>query len=165
MKAPIAVIAIILALAALPGCRKKPSAAAEAKPLDSAYGTEPDWNNPQHLITLNYQQVQGQRIFYGDCVWCHADSTPAGPSNRANLTPSPALANDGATLNGLSDDYLQNVITLGGSALSKSAMMPPWGRTLKQDDIREVIAFMRAIAQPPYRPPARPASQYSEKQR
>lgn len=162
MRAPIALIAVLAALAALPGCRKA-STITEAKPLDSAYGTEPDWNNPQRLIPLNYQQAQGQRIFYSNCVWCHADSTPAGPSNRANLTPSPALANDGTALNSLGDDYLQNIITLGGSALSKSAMMPPWGRTLKQDDIRGVIAFMRTIAQPPYRPSARPTSQYSEK--
>ena len=162
MRAPIAIIAVLIVCAALQGCRKHP-VTEETKPLDSAYGTEPDWNNPQHLIPLNYQQAQGQRVFYSNCVWCHADSTPAGPSNRSNLTPSPALANDGATLNVLSDEYLQNIITLGGSALSKSAMMPPWGRTLKQDDIRGVIAFMRTIAQPPYHAPARPASQYSEK--
>jgi mono/diheme cytochrome c family protein len=164
MKAPIAVIAIALiaAFAVLAGCRK-PSAATETKPLDKAYGAEPDWNNPQSRVPLNYQQVHGQRIFYSNCVWCHADSTPAGPSNRPNLKPSPPLANDGATLNSLGNDYLKNVITLGGSALSKSAMMPPWGRTLKQDDIQGVIAFMRTIAQPPYRPSVRPKSQYSEK--
>jgi mono/diheme cytochrome c family protein len=162
MRMPIAVISMFIAIFALSGCRK-PSNTAEHKPLDGAYGKEIDWNNPPNTIPLNYQQTQGQRIFYGNCVWCHADSTPAGPSNRANLNPSPALANDGATLNGLSDDYLQNIITLGGSAMSKSAMMPPWGKTLKQDDIREVISFMRAIAQPPYHIPARTTSQYSEK--
>jgi len=164
MRAPITVIviALIVVFAALAGCRK-PAASTEAKPLDKAYGDEPDWNNPQSRIPLKYQQVHGQRIFYSDCVWCHADSTPAGPSNRSNLTPSSPLANDGATFNTLGDDYLKNIITLGGSALSKSAMMPPWGRTLKQDDIQAVIAFMRAIAQPPYRPSVRPKSQYSEK--
>jgi len=162
MRASVVLLVVLSATVLLLGCRK-PSATMETKTSDSAYGTEPDWNNPQQTIALSYQQVQGQTIFYSNCVWCHADSTPAGPSNRANLNPSPALANDGATLNSLSDNYLQNVITLGGSAVSKSAMMPPWGKTLKQDDIRAVIAFMRAIAQPPYHPSARPASQYSEK--
>jgi mono/diheme cytochrome c family protein len=71
--------------------------------------------------------------------------------------------NDGATLNGLSDDFLQNIITLGGSAMGKSAMMPPWGRTLTQEEIRAVISYARAVAQPPYEPPARPAPQYSAK--
>jgi mono/diheme cytochrome c family protein len=162
MKTIVACISVFLTFATMSGCRR-PSVIQKPNPLDSAYGSEPDWNDPERLIPLDYQQVQGQRVFYSDCVWCHADATPAGPSNRANLTPSPALANDGTTLNGLGNDYLQNIITLGGSALSKSAMMPPWGRTLKQDDIRGVIAFMRAIAQPPYHPTARPKSQYSEK--
>ena len=162
MKACTLTIALIIALTALQGCRKPP-ATAKANPLDAAYGSEPDWNDAQKIIPLNYQQSQGKRIFYSDCVWCHADSTPAGPSNRSNLTPMPALANDGAVLNGLSDGYLQNVITLGGSAMSKSAMMPPWGRTLKQDDIRALIAYMRAIAQPAYRASDMPLSQYSEK--
>jgi mono/diheme cytochrome c family protein len=155
-------IGVLAALGALPGCRKKP-AITDAKPVENTYNIEPDWNNPQQSIPLNYQQTQGQRIFYTSCVWCHASSTPAGPSNISNLKPTPSLANDGATLNSLSDDYMQNIITLGGSAMSKSAMMPPWGMNLKQEEIRAVIAFQRAIAQPPYHPPARPASQYSGK--
>ena len=115
------------------------------------------------MILLNYQQAQGKRVFYAQCVWCHADSTPAGPSNRSNLTPMPALMNDGAALNGESDEYLQNITTFGGSALSKSAMMPPYGKTLTQEEIADVIAFARAIAQPAYQPPARPGSSYSER--
>ncbi len=163
MKHPsILVIAALFAFAALLACRQKPAATA-ADPLESAFGVESDWNNPQHLVPLNYLQTQGKRVFYVECVWCHADATPAGPSNRSNLNPNSSLANDGATLNSLSDDYLQNVITLGGSAMEKSAMMPPWGKTLTQGEIRAVIAYMRAIAQPPYHAPARSASQYSGK--
>jgi len=149
---------------AIQGCRKKP-AAAEANPVENAYSTESDWNNPQQNIPLNYQQTQGQKVFYANCVWCHASSTPAGPSNISNLKPTPALANDGATLNSLSDEYLQNIITLGGSAMSKSAMMPSWGMTLAQQDIRAVVSFMRAIAQPPYQPSARSASPYTGRER
>jgi mono/diheme cytochrome c family protein len=100
-------------------------------------------------------------VFYQYCVWCHADSTPAGPSNRSNLNPNPPLANDGATLNALSDDFIRSVITLGGAAAGKSASMPPWGKTLSQDDIGAVITFYRAIAQPAYQPPARPGPKYS----
>jgi mono/diheme cytochrome c family protein len=150
------------ALAGLPACRKK-SAVAATDPLLKAYDVEPDWNDPQKTIPLNYQQAQGKRIFYDKCVWCHADATPAGPSNRSNLSPTPPLMNDGSVLNALSDEFMQNLITLGGSAMGKSAMMPPWGRTLTQDEIRAVITFARAIAQPPYQPSALPGPRYSEK--
>ena len=77
--------------------------------------------------------------------------------------PMPALTNDGSVLNGVSDEYLRNIITLGGSALSKSAMMPPYGQTLAQEEIQDVIAYARVIAQPPYRPPALPGSKFSAK--
>jgi cytochrome c5 len=157
-----AFLLILAAVLALSGCQKK-TVLQTSDPLSNAYATEQDWSKSDHLISLNYQQAQGKRLFYDKCVWCHADSTPAGPSNRTNVAPPPPLLNDGATLNPLSDEYLQNVITLGGSAMGKSAMMPPWGETLSQTEIQSVIAFTRAIAVPPYQPPAQPSSQYSIK--
>jgi mono/diheme cytochrome c family protein len=144
------------------GCRKH-TEAAKVDPLLAAYDSEADWIDSTKMIPLGYQQAQGKRVFYQYCVWCHADATPAGPSNRSNLTPMPPLLNDGATLNAESDEYMQNIITLGGSALGKSAMMPPYGRTLSAEEIRSIIAFTRAIAQPPYQPPGRSGSQYSSK--
>ena len=149
----------LLIVALLFGCGKN-RVVPPADPLLKAYDIEQDWNDPQRMVPLNYQQAQGKRLFYAYCVWCHADSTPAGPSNRANVKPAPSLMNDGATLNGESDEYLGNMITLGGSALGKSAMMPPFGGTLSQAEIRALVAYTRAIAQPPYQPPARTASPY-----
>lgn len=156
------IIVPLLAITAAFGCRKT-AEPAKPDPLLASYDSEPDWADSQRNISLSYQQAQGKRVFYRHCVWCHADATPAGPSNRSNLTPEPPLLNDGAVLNAESDGYLQNIITLGGSALGKSAMMPPYGRMLTAEEIRSVIAFSRAIAQPPYRPPTRSGSQYSAK--
>jgi cytochrome c oxidase cbb3-type subunit 3 len=127
-------------------CRQKLAQAPPDIQL-KAYDFEQDPNDPERRIALNYQQAQGKRVFYNNCVWCHADATPAGPSNRINLSPTPPLATDGETLNSLPDEAMQNIITLGGAAMGKSAMMPPWGQTLTQDDIRAVMAFERAIAQ------------------
>lgn len=153
---------LLLVLAGVTGCRKHADVT-KPDPLLSAYDTEADWSDSQHVLPLGYQQAQGKRIFYQHCVWCHADATPAGPSNRSNLTPVPPLLNDGTILNSESDEYMQNIITLGGSALGKSAMMPPYGRMLSAEEIRSVITFTRAIAQPPYQPPGRPGSQYATK--
>ena len=146
---------------ALGACRKSQQLSLNAN--DRAYNVEADWNDAEHLIPLNYTQAQGKRLFYTYCVWCHADSTFAGPSNRSNINPPPPLANDGATLNVMSDDFLRNSITLGGSAMGKSGMMPAWGKTLSQKDVDALISFLRAIAQPPYTPPARPGPQYNVK--
>ena len=149
----------VLCVLALSGCRKS-AAAVNVDAASGAYDTEPDWSDNTKLISLGYQEAQGKRVFYQYCVWCHADATPAGPSNRSNLTPVPPLINDGEKLNGESDEFIQKMITLGGSALGKSAMMPPYGKTLSPAEIKAVISFARAIAQPAYQ---KPGQQYTTK--
>lgn len=128
-----------------------------------AYDTEPDVNDPQRLISLHYEQAEGKRVFYDKCVWCHADATPAGPSNRSNLTPQPPLLSDGSVMNSVSDTFIRNIVNLGGGALGRSPMMPPWGNTLNDKEIRAVTAYVRAIAEPPYQASARPLSDYGVK--
>jgi mono/diheme cytochrome c family protein len=156
-------VAAVVCVCALSGCKKS---AAVVKPDEAfgAYDREPDWNDSTKFVELGYQESQGKRVFYQYCVWCHADASPAGPSNRSNVTPMPPLMNDGEKLNAESDEYMQNIITLGGSALGKSSMMPPYGKTLSPAEINAVIAFTRAIAQPAYQKPGRPGSQYTTKQ-
>jgi mono/diheme cytochrome c family protein len=166
MKSKLLVIAFLVGnvpcMLMISGCKKS---ATTVNPVTAfgAYDTEADWNDSTKLVALGYQESQGKRVFYQYCVWCHADATPAGPSNRSNVTPMPPLMNDGDKLNGESDEYLQNIITLGGSALGKSAMMPPYGKTLSPEEISAVIEFTRAIAQPVYQKPGRPGSQYTSK--
>ena len=143
-------VCAVLCVLALSGCNRN---AAPVKP-DVAYGaydTERDWNDNTKLIKLGYQEAHGKRIFYQYCVWCHASASSVGPSNRSNMAPMPPLMNDGEKLNGESDEYMQNIITLGGSAVGKSSIMPPYGKTLSAAEITDVIAFTRAIAQPGYR--------------
>ena len=119
-----------------------------------SYGSEVDWNNPDHTIPLNYDQAEGKRVFYQQCIWCHADSTPAGPSNRTNVTPTPPLMNDGTVFNAMSDASLQKIIALGGRAVGKSAMMPPYGKSLTSEEIQDVIFYTRVIASPTYKRPS-----------
>ena len=166
MKSKLIFVAMLLVsvfcVVALSGCKK--TAAVKPDEAFGAYDTEADWNDAQKLVKLGYQESQGKRVFYLYCVWCHADASPAGPSNRSNLTPTPPLMNDGDKLNGESDEFMVNIVTLGGSALGKSAMMPPYGKTLSPPEIKAVVAFTRAIAQPAYQRPGHPGSPYTPKQ-
>ncbi len=158
---PAMLSASVLCAVGLSGCKK----VAAVKPDEAfgAYDTEPDWNDAQKLVKLGYQESQGKRVFYQYCVWCHADASPAGPSNRSNLIPIPPLMNDGEKLNAESDEFMVNIIALGGNALGKSEMMPPYGRTLSPGEINAVVAFTRAIAQPAYQRLGRPGSPYPAK--
>lgn len=155
MRAGALLFSTALGFAILAGCAHK-SAPIKIDPLQNAYGSEPDWNDAQRIIPLSYEETQGKQIFYEQCVWCHADQTPAGPSNRSNVTPAPPLWSDGATLNSLSDAFLEKFTAQGGSAMGKSAMMPPYGQTLTPEEIRAVVAYARAIAVPAPQAPPRP---------
>jgi mono/diheme cytochrome c family protein len=161
MKKSVFLLLISLLAGFSSGCKRKGRDSIAVDPLRQAYDSEADWTDPQRVIPLSYDEAQGKRIFYTQCVWCHADATPAGPSNRSNLNPMPVLMNDGTALNHESDEYLENIIALGGSAVSKSAMMPPYGQMLTQQEILQVVAYTRAIAQPIYQAPAGPRPKYT----
>ncbi len=55
------------------------------------------------------------------------------------------------TLNKLTDADLTAIISHGGPALNKSALMPAWGSTLSRSDIQALISYVRAISDPPNR--------------
>ena len=47
----------------------------------------------------------------------------------------------------LSDQDLRLAIEKGGSALSKSDLMPPWGDTLSKQAIAELVLYLRELCQ------------------
>jgi len=105
-------------------------------------------------IALGYEQKLGRAVNEKYCVRCHdSESTPERVSNFDNLSPAPHQFSDGAALNGISEADLINITTHGGPALGKSAQMPAYGATLTPAEIRAVIAYMRAVADPPYQTP------------
>ena len=53
-------------------------------------------------------------------------------------------------MNKLSDKFLLEIISKGGSAAGKSAMMPGWGGQFKENQLRDIVAYVRSIAVPPY---------------
>jgi len=105
-------------------------------------------------IALGYEQTLGQAVNEKYCIRCHdSESTPERVSNFDNLSPAPHLFTDGATLNRMAEADLTNMIAHGGPALGKSAQMPAYGATLKPAEIKAVIAYIRAVADPPYQTP------------
>lgn len=103
---------------------------------------------------LGYEQTLGQAINTKYCIRCHDnESTPERVSNFENLSPAPHLFTDGATLNRLSDAELTSLIAHGGAALGKSPQMPPYDATLKAAEIKAVVAYIRAVSDPPYQTP------------
>ena len=102
-------------------------------------------------IALGYQQTVGAQLNAQYCVRCHdPESTPQRVSNMDNLAVKPHPFTEGDTLNKISDADLVAIISHGGAALNKSPLMPPWGYTLSKVDIAALVAYIRAVADPPY---------------
>jgi hypothetical protein len=102
---------------------------------------------------LGYQQELGYILAEKYCDRCHdPESSAERVSNYDNLEVKPHPFTAGDTLNKMSDADLVAIIQHGGPALSRSALMPPYGNTLSAADVRALIAFIRAVADPPYQP-------------
>ncbi len=105
-------------------------------------------------IALAYQQVLGQQLNNRYCERCHnPESTPERVSNYDNLEVKPHSFTEGDFLNKMSDEDLTAIISHGGPALNKSALMPSYGYTLSKSDVQALIAYIRAISDPPYHGP------------
>jgi mono/diheme cytochrome c family protein len=105
-------------------------------------------------IALGYQEMFGSQLNDQYCARCHTqESTPERVSNYDNLEVKPHTFTEGDTLNKMSDTDLVAIISHGGPALSKSALMPPYGYTLSKSEIQALVAYIRIVSDPPYGAP------------
>ena len=103
-------------------------------------------------IALGYQQTLGRRLNDQYCERCHnPESTVERVSNYDNLEVKPHPFTEGDTLNKISDADLTAIISHGGAALNKSALMPAWGNTLSKSDIQALVSYIRTVSDPPSR--------------
>lgn len=111
---------------------------------------------PEPVALAPGNAALGAEVYAQNCTTCHgARGDGDGPLSET-LDPKPARHSDGAYMNTLDDAYLAAVIREGGAAVGKSALMAPWSATLDDQDIANVIAFIRSLADPPYEAPANP---------
>jgi len=102
-------------------------------------------------IALGYQEQVGFQLDNKYCARCHnPESSAERVSNSDNLEVKPHPFSEGDTLNKMSDAELTAIISHGGPALNKSALMPPYGYTLSKTEIEALISYIRLISDPPY---------------
>ena len=69
-----------------------------------------------------------------------------GDGPGAPTDPPPADHTDREYMASLSDAYLYQVIAQGGASVGKSPLMVPWGGVLSDEQIRDLIAHLRALS-------------------
>jgi cytochrome c oxidase cbb3-type subunit 3 len=126
----------------------KPPSPPQAPP---AAAETPDTPPPRGAL-VQADAEAGKADYRIYCASCHGESGAADGPIAQTLNPKPARHNDGAYMNALTDDYLFKVVKFGGASVGKSSMMAALGGSLSDQQIHNIVAFVRTLADPPYQP-------------
>lgn len=89
---------------------------------------------------------KGKDIYTKSCASCHGPAGKGDGVAAAALNPKPTNLADKATMSKLDDSALTNVVTKGGAAVGKSPLMPSFNGQLKDQDVKDLIAYIRSLA-------------------
>ncbi|MBM4263969.1 MAG: cytochrome c [Deltaproteobacteria bacterium] len=97
---------------------------------------------------------EGKKLYDSYCSTCHGDKGKGNGPAAQSLPAKPADHTNGAVMNVMSEQFLLDIISKGGSAVKKSSFMPSWGSALNEKQIKDIVAYIRTLAEPPYKPEA-----------
>jgi len=96
---------------------------------------------PAPRDTQNASVVRGGIVYRTYCVLCHG-SEGKGDGRAAKMyTPKPA----NLTVSPFNDAYKEMIIRRGGTGVGRSAFMPPWGDELSDEQIHDLVSFLREL--------------------
>lgn len=115
------------------------------------------WNNltrPNHdkksggftTQVIGADPDQGAHWFSFYCVHCHGWTGKGDGPTAAKLDPRPRNLTNGKYTDHISNLDLLGVIKGGGEFRNLSTCMPPWGNILQDQDIWNVVAFIRSLS-------------------
>lgn len=79
------------------------------------------------------------------CVQCHGMEGNGKGINIRDMSVVPRDHTDAKAMSGRSDEMLFKVIKEGGSSISKSVLMPPWGGTFSDEEIKDLVQHLRML--------------------
>src|SRR3972149_5763490 len=100
-------------------------------------------------------EEEGKKIYVTYCTACHGEKGKGNGMAAQSFPVRPADHTNGAVMNQLSDKFLTDVISKGGSAVGKSGFIPAWGSSFNEKQIHDIIAYLKTIADPAFRPDTR----------
>jgi mono/diheme cytochrome c family protein len=87
-------------------------------------------------------KAHGEELFLRYCQGCHGAD---GRGGGKGFMPHVGLLAQKGYVDLIEDADLARVINEGGAAVGKSGYMPSWKKTLSDNDISDVIAFIRTF--------------------
>ncbi len=144
---------VISACTLVLGCgTKKPVSTGMATKTDTSSVTkQPNGANQESvaektMVKLTYAQRQGKGLFLHYCSVCHGEGGAGDGFNAFNLAPvRPRDLTDQTYMTAIRDQRIQEVIREGGRGTRKSVLMPAWGNTVNEEQIQDLVAFIRTL--------------------
>ena len=96
--------------------------------------------------SVSYELRLGKTVFSYYCQTCHGETGAGDGFNAFNLDPKPRDLSDPAFQKKKSDQDLEDAVRRGGSGVGLTALMPPWGKTLSDREVAEVVRYVRTLA-------------------
>ena len=85
----------------------------------------------------------GKAIFSQNCAVCHGASGKGDGVAAAGLNPKPANFADAGRQAAMTEKKQLHIVAAGGPSEKLSPAMPPFGDALTDQQIRDVVAFVR----------------------
>lgn len=111
---------------------------------------------------LKGDAAKGEASFKTLCVSCHGEKGDGNGPAGAALQPKPTNFTDPANFERLKPEYVYNVVKNGGAANGRSPLMVAWSGVLKDDQLRDVSAYVLKF-KPAKGAPAKPAAAPAKK--
>lgn len=79
------------------------------------------------------------------CVQCHGLKGNGNGINVRDMEVQPRDHTDAKAMSARSDETLFKVVKEGGPSIDKSILMPPWGDTFSDEEIRDLVQHLRML--------------------
>jgi cytochrome c oxidase cbb3-type subunit 3 len=80
------------------------------------------------------------------CVQCHGINRDGNGVNNPDMAVKPRDHTDSKAMGDTPDELLFKAIKSGGLSVSKSVLMPTWGGVLNDEEIHDLVAYLRKIS-------------------
>ncbi len=90
--------------------------------------------------------AEAVKLYNTYCVQCHGVNRDGNGINSKDMSVKPRDHTDSKAMGDTPDDTLFKAIKSGGLAVSKSVLMPKWEGVLNDDQIKEMVSYLRFVS-------------------
>lgn len=96
-------------------------------------------------VTALADAAHGEKLYETFCAQCHGVTGEGKGVNAPELEVAPRNHRDKGEMSTRTDEDLFRAIAEGGQAINKSILMPNWGNHLSEQDINDLVAYLRVL--------------------